>query len=157
MEHELKSDPDCFAASIEGRKPFEVRVNDRNFNVGDTITLRETRWTAEAMAREGKPLVYTGRSLCREILYMLRGPRFGVAAGWCVMTLAEIVLVGKDGVKGEVRLVGNLSRSSMSLVLPGGNSIEFDVATSQNLREQLLKGELAILSAGAAVPRALVS
>lgn len=41
MEHELKIIPRYFYDVIEGKKTFEVRKNDRNFNVGDTLILRE--------------------------------------------------------------------------------------------------------------------
>lgn len=41
MEHELKIISQYLYDVIEGRKTFEVRKNDRNFNVGDTLVLRE--------------------------------------------------------------------------------------------------------------------
>lgn len=39
MEHELKTIPKYFNAVREGRKTFEVRKDDRNFKVGDTLKL----------------------------------------------------------------------------------------------------------------------
>jgi hypothetical protein len=39
--HELKSWPQFFEAVISGEKTFEVRVNDRNFRIGDFLFLRE--------------------------------------------------------------------------------------------------------------------
>lgn len=41
MEHELKTIPKYFNAVREGRKTFEVRKDDRNFQVGDTLNLRK--------------------------------------------------------------------------------------------------------------------
>lgn len=37
----LKIKPEYFQAVIDGRKPFEIRKNDRNFKVGDEIYLDE--------------------------------------------------------------------------------------------------------------------
>jgi ASC-1-like (ASCH) protein len=39
--HDLKCGPEYFQAVKEGKKPFEVRNNDRDFHVGDYINLRE--------------------------------------------------------------------------------------------------------------------
>lgn len=74
--HELKTWPEYFAAVASGAKPFEVRQNDRGFEVGDRLRLRE--WNRDEKA-------YTGRVLEREVCYILRGPAFGIKRGWCVM------------------------------------------------------------------------
>lgn len=39
--HELKVHPQFWRGIVNGAKPFEVRRDDRNFRVGDTIDLRE--------------------------------------------------------------------------------------------------------------------
>lgn len=39
--HNLKIWPEYYKEVIEGRKKAEVRVNDRNFQVGDTLVLKE--------------------------------------------------------------------------------------------------------------------
>lgn len=40
-EHELKCRPEYFSRVMSGQKTFEVRKNDRNFQVGDFVTLKE--------------------------------------------------------------------------------------------------------------------
>lgn len=78
MIHELKILPDYFDPIMEGAKTFEVRKNDRDFNVGDDLWLRE--WTS----LRG----YTGRETRVEVSYLLSGFEaevFGLKEGYCVM------------------------------------------------------------------------
>jgi hypothetical protein len=44
-EHELKTDPQVFDDVVGGRKTFEIRKDDRGFEVGDSLKLRKTRYT----------------------------------------------------------------------------------------------------------------
>lgn len=41
MDHELKIWPQYYCRVADGTKTFEVRVNDRGFQPGDLVTLRE--------------------------------------------------------------------------------------------------------------------
>jgi ASC-1-like (ASCH) protein len=50
--HELKILPEWFALQLSGDKRFEVRVDDRNYQVGDTLILNE--WDGDS---------YTGRCI----------------------------------------------------------------------------------------------
>ncbi len=60
--HELKIWPIYFAAVVDGRKRFEIRKNDREFMVGDTLRLRE--WNpADGGA-------YTGAEIVVEVTYL---------------------------------------------------------------------------------------
>ena len=87
MHHELKTDKNCFEASCKGKKYWEIRYNDRDFKVGDTLTLRETVSSGSAMA-DGAPLEYTGRTLSMYVDYILHGPVYGLEAGWVIMSVA---------------------------------------------------------------------
>ena len=60
MTHELKELPEYYQAVFDGRKTFEVRFNDRDYKVGDTIILKE--WN------RGK---FTGREMSFTITYIL--------------------------------------------------------------------------------------
>ncbi len=83
--HVLKTDPEVFQAVLDGVKTFEIRFNDRGFQVGDALHLRETRFTGAEM-REGKPLEYTGRECHRIVSHVLTG--YGLADGWCCLSFA---------------------------------------------------------------------
>lgn len=83
-EHELKIWPPFFDEVEAGRKPFEVRFDDRGYEVGDRLRLREY---------EPGPHEYTGRSVLRQISYVLRAADipFGAASlkpGFAVLGLA---------------------------------------------------------------------
>ena len=86
MEHELKTDPEVFDAVKSGEKTFEIRLNDRNFKVGDVLFLRKTKHTGAQMLT-GMPLEYTGDELRRTVKYILYGPIYGLAADWVIMSI----------------------------------------------------------------------
>ena len=60
--HELKIWPEFFAHVLDGSKTFEYRLNDRNYQVGDTLFLQEYRPDTQS---------YTGRSIRKTITYIL--------------------------------------------------------------------------------------
>jgi len=62
--HELKCWPEGFQAVVDGRKPFEVRKDDRGFEVGDTLHLREY---------DPDVGTYTGRETDVRVTYIYRG------------------------------------------------------------------------------------
>lgn len=76
--HEVKTLPKYFWAGAKGRKPFEVRRNDRDYKVGDT--LREREWSPYGG--------YTGRTMEREITYVLADPEY-CKEGYVVLGLRE--------------------------------------------------------------------
>ncbi|WP_368648012.1 DUF3850 domain-containing protein [Castellaniella ginsengisoli] len=86
--HSLKTDPEVFQAVFEGRKTFELRVNDRGFRVGDELLLKETTRTG-AEIKDGAPLEYTGRTCRRAVGHILTG--YGLAENWCCLSFAAPV------------------------------------------------------------------
>jgi hypothetical protein len=75
-KHVLKCWSSPFEAMRAGRKTFEYRLNDRDFQVGDRLLLQEY---------EPEARVLTGESLAMRVVYLLAGGAFGVPEGYCVM------------------------------------------------------------------------
>lgn len=77
MKHELKIWPQYFSAVESGLKTFEVRKNDRGFQAGDSVQLRE--WNPEIDEYDNDPFGgsmntpkgYTGRRVEFTIGYVL--------------------------------------------------------------------------------------
>ena len=80
IEHDLKCQPPFFEAVRCGDKPFEVRKDDRDYRVGDTLILREWRLDWKD---------YTGRMVRKRVTYKLAGGAFGVEAGTVVLGLSR--------------------------------------------------------------------
>lgn len=69
MTHELKIDERYMLRRLEGVKPFEIRFNDRDYQVGDTV-------------------MFLGSSRQYKITYIHSG--LGMADGYVCMTLEQI-------------------------------------------------------------------
>lgn len=77
--HDLKCWPIFFEDILAGKKKFELRFNDRNFQPGHLVVLRE--WIPDQM-------VYTGRKYWAQIGYVLKGIT-GLADGYCIFDLSH--------------------------------------------------------------------
>lgn len=77
--HELKTLPKYFEAVLEGKKRFELRKNDRGFQVGDYLWLRE--WTPG----DG----YSGVEEVYQVTYMLKGGNYGLDKDYCILSIKE--------------------------------------------------------------------
>lgn len=86
MQHELKTDPEVFDAVATGCKTFEIRRDDRGFELGDELILKRTRFTGVEM-QNGEPLEYTGKAETRIVTHLLRGPIYGLSAGWVILSI----------------------------------------------------------------------
>ncbi len=82
-EHVLKTWPQYFDAVKRGDKTFEVRRNDRGFQKGDVLVLQRLRGDQPTEAELSTPL----QELRFRIGYVLTGGQFGIADGFCVLSL----------------------------------------------------------------------
>ena len=80
MKHEIKCWPQYYCRVVDGSKTFEVRENDRGYQPGDDVLMRE--WDPTIVEREQQigtsevhwykePRGYTGRSVKFKIGYVL--------------------------------------------------------------------------------------
>ena len=89
MHHDLKLFTKYFQYVVDGSKiRSQVRYNDRNYQVGDTITLHE-----------GQPglsgFEYTGRTISARISYI---DDFGLNVGYVNLSIADVglLIIDKD-------------------------------------------------------------
>lgn len=77
QHHYLKTETEYYQAIEKGLKSFELRKNDRNYQVGDMLHLRETV--------KGE---HTGRAMDpKEVVYILEGGKYGLEDGFVIMQM----------------------------------------------------------------------
>jgi hypothetical protein len=81
MEHTLKTWPEHYQEVADGRKTFELRLNDRPYAVGDTLLLQEYEPLEHA---------YTGRALRVLVTHILRGGEW-LTPGYVCMSIKHCV------------------------------------------------------------------
>ena len=75
VTHEIKILPAYFNAVKCGAKRFELRKNDRGYESGDTVVMRE--WDGSE---------YTGEKIIITITYVLKDcPEYGLMNGYCIL------------------------------------------------------------------------
>lgn len=79
--HELKCWPQYFDAVWDNKKKFEIRINDRDFKVGDILILKKYDPEKEE---------YLPQSIETTISYVLEGPSFGLAKGFAIISFDQI-------------------------------------------------------------------
>ena len=80
--HELKTWPQFYEPIETGKKRFELRNDDRGFETGDILHLREYDNTL------GK---YTDRSMFARIDFLMRRwPEMGLKDGYCIMSITKV-------------------------------------------------------------------
>lgn len=77
MIHTLKTDPGPFSALWSKKKTYEVRRDDRGFEVGDTLVLNETLSTS-------------GRYVLARVIYKTPGGSYGLPSDTCVLGIEEL-------------------------------------------------------------------
>lgn len=87
--HVLKTDPKTWDDVASGAKTHEIRLNDRDYQVGDELVLRKTKYTGDEMSVLGKPLVFEGEPIKRTVSHIQHG--YGLMGGWVILSFASEV------------------------------------------------------------------
>lgn len=86
--HHLKTHPRPFHATRLGDKTYEIRVNDRDYQVGDILLLQE--WRPPEEAEPHLPAGYTGLECMYRVRYMTPGGEWGLPPNLCVLALGPV-------------------------------------------------------------------
>ncbi len=82
--HKLKTEQPYFDDILSRRKSFDVRKNDRNFNVGDRLDLFEGTDPITPDTDVSK------RKHCHVwVVYVLQGGNYGIKKGYCVLGITH--------------------------------------------------------------------
>ena len=76
MIHELKSHPIPFRDVVNGLKTYEIRVDDRDYRVGDVLVLKE--WYPDTQS-------FSGAIVTCGILHKTPGGAWGLPSELCVL------------------------------------------------------------------------
>ena len=90
--YEVKTAPMYFEAAMSGKKQFELRKNDRNYQVGRKL-----------LQKEFKENEYTGRELLQEITYLLENYT-GIEDGYCILGTKSINMKLPEDVEGQMSI-----------------------------------------------------
>lgn len=74
--HELKILPKYFRQVLKGNKTFELRKDDRNYNAGDKLILKEFEDER-----------FTGCQLEKTITYVFKGGQYGLEKGYVILAI----------------------------------------------------------------------
>lgn len=138
--HDLKVWREFWPALVGNLKPFEVRLDDRDYRVGDTLRLR---------CFDERSNDYTGPEINRLVTYILDGGKFGIQAGHIVMGLANLppTTTGESGLStlAEIQERGRARRAELCT---GPEACRQEGCSTRCLREYLeeLETELANVS-----------
>lgn len=90
--HELKILPQYFEAVKSGEKTFELRKDDRDFQVGDVLMLKEFSLKEKYETIEGAETYFSGRKILRKISYIFKdeSQEMGLSEEYAILGILPI-------------------------------------------------------------------
>lgn len=77
--HHLKQAEEVFEAALNDSKTFEIRENNRNYQVNDILVLEEWNGTS-----------FTGRRTSKRITYILSDTKYGMKEGYVILATKSL-------------------------------------------------------------------
>jgi hypothetical protein len=102
--HDLKSWTVAFEPMVEGIKRFELRKNDRGYERGDRLNLRE--WNQDTG--------YTGRELLVSVTWILK-EGFGLPEGYCIMSINPLAYSETHNTKQKPKVINHVTAYDMMI------------------------------------------
>ncbi len=129
MIHELKTWPEPFQAVATGQKTHEVRKDDRPFEAGDVLRLREWDPSLWEHPVYGVPAArgYTGREVYVRVTYVTKAGTWGLPANRHHHTLDQ------DGSPLDVPIPG---LCVLSIALMSGDDIRLELGVEGIRRDE---------------------
>lgn len=90
VKHAVKCWVEFFEPISDGRKTFDIRRDDRDYQVGDQIVLLEYKHGIGT---------YTGREVACDITYVARGKKFevfGLQSGHAILAISRSMPLQED-------------------------------------------------------------
>lgn len=84
--YKLRTDPLPFQSVWLDQQTFQVRPDDE-YEVGDILVLQETFFQTEQNSDNLEPAGYTGREVHVRVTHLMRGPIYGIMAGWVCLSM----------------------------------------------------------------------
>lgn len=90
--HELKILPQYFSAIKEEKKTFELRKDDRGFQVGDVLMLKEFNLQEKYETIEGAETYFSGNKILRQITYIFKDEteNMGLSKDYAILGIKPI-------------------------------------------------------------------
>jgi len=88
MIHQLKCEAPYFQDIIKGIKTYEVRKNDKNYDVGDYLALNEIEYVFE---RDACMYKYTGNSALYKVVHVLNDNMY-CKDGYVIMSIRPCMI-----------------------------------------------------------------
>lgn len=93
--HELKIKEKYYKAIIDGNKTFELRKNDRDYQVGDLIKFTDTLFVRENINDKNMAEKYypSPSETLFQITYILKDvPEYGLDKDYCILGIKRVAI-----------------------------------------------------------------
>lgn len=93
--HRLDTLPGFFEEVLSGRKNFEIRRNDRSFEIGDVLELAERAYSPMHYGRK-RDVDYTGRLIVTEPVTYILHDFDGLGIGYAILSFPKLDTVSSQ-------------------------------------------------------------